>query len=50
MVSVAILPLWWRLDALREAGFEGADCFWRLDCDAIYGGIRKAEEPAVQAG
>jgi hypothetical protein len=37
------LPLWWHLDALREAGFEGADCFWRLDCDAIYGGIKKTE-------
>ena len=44
------LPLWWRLDTLREAGFEGVDCFWRLDCDAIYGGIRKAEEPTLQEG
>jgi SAM-dependent methyltransferase len=44
------LPLWWHLNVLQEAGFEGVDCFWRLDCDVIYGGIKKAEEPAVQAG
>jgi SAM-dependent methyltransferase len=34
------LPLAWHLDALREAGFGAVDCFWRCDCDAIYGGIR----------
>jgi len=34
------LPLTWHLDALREAGFGAVDCFWRCDCDAIYGGIR----------
>lgn len=35
------LPLSWQLDKLREAGFVHVDCFWRCDCDAIYGGIRK---------
>jgi hypothetical protein len=34
------LPLWWHLHTLREVGFEGVDCFWRLGGDAIYGGIR----------
>ncbi len=33
------LPLAWHLDALREAGFGAVDCFWRCDCDAIYGGV-----------
>jgi ubiquinone/menaquinone biosynthesis C-methylase UbiE len=34
-------PLAWHLDRLRECGFSSVDCFWRCDCDAIYGGIRK---------
>lgn len=36
------LPLAWHLDALRRAGFTGVDCFWRCDCDAIYGGLLPA--------
>ena len=35
------LPLAWHLDALRAAGFGSVDCFWRRDCDAVYGGIRR---------
>jgi len=34
------LPLAWHFDQLRAAGFSSVDCFWRCDCDAIYGGIR----------
>ncbi len=34
------LPLAWQLDQLRAAGFSAVDCFWRCDCDAIYGGFR----------
>jgi hypothetical protein len=34
------LPLVWHLDSLRSCGFAQAECFWRCDCDAIYGGIR----------
>lgn len=34
------LPLPWHLDRLREHGFVHVDCFWRCDCDAIYGGVR----------
>jgi len=34
------LPLAWHLDRLREHGFAHVDCFWRSDCDAVYGGIR----------
>jgi hypothetical protein len=34
------LPLAWHLDALRASGFRSVDCFWRCDCDAIYGGIK----------
>lgn len=33
------LPLAWQLDTLRALGFHSVDCFWRCDCDAIYGGI-----------
>jgi SAM-dependent methyltransferase len=33
------LPLTWHFDRLRESGFTSVDCFWRSDCDAIYGGI-----------
>jgi len=35
------LPLEWHFEKLKANGFEATDCFWRLDCDAIYGGIRK---------
>jgi SAM-dependent methyltransferase len=35
------LPLAWHLDKLRQHGFSVVDCFWRSDCDAIYGGIRE---------
>lgn len=35
------LPLVWHLDQLRDCGFSYVDCFWRDDCDAIYGGIRQ---------
>jgi SAM-dependent methyltransferase len=34
------LPLAWHLDALRAAGLSAVECFWRHDCDAIYGGFR----------
>ena len=34
------LPLAWHFDQLRTCGFSSVDCFWRCDCDAIYGGIR----------
>ena len=37
------LPLAWHLDRLRESGFASVDCFWRSDCDAIYGGVRSSE-------
>ena len=35
------MPLKWHFDKLKDAGFESVDCFWRYDCDAIYGGIRQ---------
>ena len=35
------LPLEWHFEKLKIAGFTAIDCFWRLDYDAIYGGIRK---------
>ena len=34
-------PLQWHFEKLKAGGFEAIDCFWRLDYDAIYGGIRK---------
>lgn len=33
------LPLAWHFDQLRSAGFRHVECFWRCDCDAIYGGF-----------
>lgn len=35
------LPLEWHFEKLTESGFKAVDCFWRYDCDAIYGGIRE---------
>jgi SAM-dependent methyltransferase len=32
-------PLAWHFDQLRKAGFDHVECFWRCDCDAIYGGF-----------
>jgi SAM-dependent methyltransferase len=36
------LPLDWHFEKLKTSGFEAVDCFWRCDCDAIYGGIRQS--------
>jgi SAM-dependent methyltransferase len=41
------LPLAWHLDKLRSSGFRVVDCYWRLDCDAIYGGIKAAIDQTV---
>ncbi len=35
------LPLEWHFEKLKASGFQSVDCFWRCDCDAIYGGIRR---------
>lgn len=35
------LPLGWHFEKLKASSFEAADCFWRLGCDAVYGGIRR---------
>jgi len=35
------LPLQWHFEKLKAGGFEAIDCFWRLDYDTIYGGIRR---------
>jgi trans-aconitate methyltransferase len=35
------LPLSWHIDTLRDCGFSHVDCFWRCNCDAVYGGIRE---------
>lgn len=35
------LPLEWHFEKLRANGFEANDCFWRCDCDAVFGGIRQ---------
>lgn len=31
----------WHFEKLRASGFESIDCFWRCDCDAVFGGIRQ---------
>lgn len=33
------LPLEWHVNQLKANGFTHIDCFWRCDCDAIYGGF-----------
>ena len=33
------MPLTWHFARLKANGFRYVDCFWRCDCDAIYGGI-----------
>jgi hypothetical protein len=38
------MPLAWHFDRLREAGFTSVDCFWRSDCDAIYGGVKAVQQ------
>jgi len=35
------MPLQWHLKKLQQCGFEYIDCFWRCDCDTIYGAIKK---------
>jgi SAM-dependent methyltransferase len=37
------MPLAWHFDRLREAGFVEPDCFWRCDCDAVYGALRSGK-------
>ena len=34
-------PLAWHFDQMRKAGFVYVECFWRSDCDALYGGMVK---------
>lgn len=35
------MPLQWHFRKLEQCGFEYIDCFWRCDCDTIYGAIKK---------
>jgi hypothetical protein len=37
-------PLEWHFEKLTDSGFETAECFWRCDCDAIYGSIRWSDK------
>jgi cyclopropane fatty-acyl-phospholipid synthase-like methyltransferase len=34
------LPLQWHFAELTASGFSRPECFWRCDCDAIYGAFR----------
>jgi SAM-dependent methyltransferase len=34
------LPLEWHFAELKASGFAHPECFWRCDCDAIYGAFR----------
>ena len=34
------LPLEWQFAELKASGFSHPECFWRCDCDAIYGAFR----------
>jgi SAM-dependent methyltransferase len=34
------LPLDWHFAELTASGFSNPECFWRCDCDAIYGAFR----------
>jgi SAM-dependent methyltransferase len=33
------MSLAWHFLYLHQAGFSPVDCFWRCDCDAVYGGL-----------
>ena len=35
------MPLQWHFQKLEHCGFEYIDCFWRCDCDIVYGAIKK---------
>jgi len=35
------MPLQRHFQKLEQCGFENIDCFWRCDCDAIYGAVKK---------
>jgi cyclopropane fatty-acyl-phospholipid synthase-like methyltransferase len=37
------MPLAWHFDRLLTAGFIAPECFWRCDCDAIYGAFLPKE-------
>ena len=37
------MPLPWHFHALRQSGFSHVDCFWRCDCDAIYGAVQTSK-------
>ena len=34
------MPLEWHFAKLKAGGFSQPECFWRCDCDAIYGAFR----------
>ena len=34
------LPLEWHFAELKASGFSHSECFWRCECDAIYGAFR----------
>jgi len=34
------LPLEWHIAELKASGFSHPECFWRCDCDSIYGAFR----------
>ena len=36
------LPLVWHLRRLLDSGFSSAECFWRCEFDAVYGGERSS--------
>jgi ubiquinone/menaquinone biosynthesis C-methylase UbiE len=35
------MSLQWHFQKLQQCGFECIDCFWRCDCDTIYGAMKK---------
>jgi SAM-dependent methyltransferase len=44
------LPLEWHFTELKASGFSHPECFWRCDCDAIYGAFSNASANARYAG
>lgn len=42
------MPLEWHFEKLKQAGFCNSDCFWRLGCDAVYGGFAPPNEETDQ--
>ena len=35
------MPMQWHFEKLEQCGFGYVDCFWRCDCDVVYGAVKQ---------